>query len=450
MKIRKPAFKSPDWANRRRPKNLVYSAKPQENIKPPLPEKRYVDLAEFLELNNGHASCDFVYSGRAWFENANHLFHPDYDEESPNLTFAQSKDMFYIHPQGSFDYFFDLEDARFDSRFIFPDLPHGSLHFGNYRDSQLGRIFFLTKPKDASDVLLSVNEPSGICEWLKDDPNVKFFRHEDKHFRLYAVLPIGSRLDLDHKLVTTHPTTPNDDREFFTKLFQEKLRHLVDFNAPETRYVRPLTEAEEESKAHRADYTDRLNALSEKFREICRIRHIVTTSPFDDPISVYYKGHSYFYNNDNVVQLEAIVRNDHEFYQNIEKRIDFVESLIRNGLADICAEFNVKVALKLDRVIRLANLGEEVVMLSVYPADNSLRSSHIIHRHSIDLHDFNASSEGSVAESFIRDAEEFFDHHREKYHAFKKLYEANLSYHDLVNLSSRLPELDYTYIFRGF
>ncbi|MBR2695737.1 hypothetical protein IKE86_02430 [Candidatus Saccharibacteria bacterium] len=429
-------------------KFLVRSGEP--SIEPPkapiVPQKRHANLAEFLEVNGN--ICGLAYRNRAWFENANYLFHPDYGEEGSNLTFAQSKDMFYVHPQGSVDYFFDLEDARFDSRFIFPDLLHGSLHFGNYHDNQLGRIFFLTEPKDASDVLLSVNEPSGICEWLKDDPNVKFFRHEDKHFQLYAVLPIGSRLDLNHELVISHPTSADEDRALFAQLFQEKLHHAVDFNASETHYVRPLTAAEEESKAHRVDYADRLDTLSEKFREICRIRHIVTASPFDDPISVYYKGHSYFYNHDNIVQLEAIIRNDHEFYQNLEKRIDFVESLIKNGLADICAEFNVNVALRLDRVIRLANLGEEVVMLSVYPADNSLQSGHIIHQHSVDLHDFNTPSEGGIAEAYVKDTEEFFDRYREKFHAFKKLYEVNLSYHNLVNLSSRPPELDYTYIFR--
>lgn len=416
---------------------------PQE---PSIPQKRRVNLTEFLEHNNRH-TCGFLYQNRGWYQNAGHLFHPDFDEDGAWLSFAQSKDMYFVQSHGSSGYFLDLEEVNFDSRFMFPDLPKGALLFGKYHDNQTGRFFFLTEPKEADDVLLSVTELTGIAEWLKNDPNVKYFRHEDRRFRLHAVLPIGSRLDFDHELVISHPTSADEDRALFAQLFQEKLHHAVDFNAPETHYVRPLTAAEEESKAHRADYADRLDTLSEKFREICRIRHIVTTSPFDDPISVYYKGHSYFYNHDNVVQLEAIIRNDHEFYQNLEKRIDFVESLIKNGLADICSEFNVNVALKLDRVIRLANLGEEVVMLSVYPTDNSLQSSHIIHRHSVDLHDFNAPSEGSIAEAYVKDTEEFFDRYREKFHAFKNLYDMERSYHDFIDQSSPPPKLDYEYIF---
>lgn len=326
----------------------------------------------------------------------------------------------------------------------------GSLHFGNYHDNQLGRIFFLIEPKDASDVLLSVNEPSGTCEWLKDDPNVKFFRHEDKHFQLYAVLPIGSRLDLNHEFVITHPTSPNDDREFFTKLFQEKLRRLVDFNAPETRYVRPLTEAEQESQARRANYTELLNTLSEKFQAICAIRNIGTANPFDDPVSVCYKGYRYFYNDGDMSALKVVVNTDFEFYQKLEKRIDFVRSLIKNGLAASCTEFDADIDLKFDHQIRLAGFGYEAITLCVFRhRDNPLGPCNVFYEHSISIDEFNTPSEGSVAESFIRDVEEFFGRHREKYHAFKKLYEVNLSYHNLVNLSSRPPELDYTYIFRN-
>jgi len=430
-------------------KFLVRSGEP--SIEPPkapiMPQKRHTNLAEFLKVNGN--VCGLAYRNRAWFENANYLFHPDYGEEGPNLTFAQSKDMFYVHPQGSVDYFFDLEDARFDSRFIFPDLSHGSLHFGNYHDNQLGRIFFLTEPKDASDVLLSVNEPSGICEWLKDDPNVKFFRHEDKHFQLYAILPIGSRLDLDHEFVITHPTAPNDDQKFFTRLFQEKLRRLVDFTAPETRYVRPLTEAEQESQARRANYTELLNTLSEKFQTICEIRNIGAASPFNDPVSVYYKGHRYFYNDGDMSTLKVVVNTDFEFYQKLEKRIDFVRSLIKNGLAASCTEFEADIDLKFDRQIRLAGFSDDVITLCIFHHhDKFLGPCNVVHERSISIDEFNTPSEGSVAESFIRDAEEFFGRHREKYHAFKKLYEVNLSYHNLVNLSSRPPELDYTYIFR--
>lgn len=408
------------------------------------PQKRRVNLAEFFEHNS---AANFLERRiRGWFEDANFIFHPDYDEGGTHLTFAQSKDMYYIQPHGSFDHFLDLERVCFDSRFLFPELAKGTLHFGNYHDNQLGRTFFLTEPKDASDVLLSVTETSGICEWLKDDPNVKYFYHEDKRFQLHVVLPIGSRLDLNHELVISHPTSPDEDRALFTQFFQEKLRRAIDFNAPETVYVRPLTEAEQESKAQRADYADRLDVLSEKFREICHIRHIATPSPFDDPVSVYYKGHRYFYNHDSVSQLEAIVRNDHEFYQNLEKRIDFVESLIKNGLADICAEFNVDVRLELDHAIHLAGIGEEEsATLFVFPPDG-----YAIHRHSVDLCDFNAPSEGGIAEAYVKDVEQFFSRYRDKFHAFKKLYEANLSYHNFVNPSSCTPVFDYGYIFDDF
>lgn len=433
----------PKRRNSVQPSSVV--AKPIQ--KPSLPEKRHTDLAEFLKVNGAH-NCGFLYRNHGWFENAHYIFHPDYDEDGACLTFAQSKDMYFVQSKYSSDSFLDLEEIRFDSRFIFPDLfLQGTLRFGNYHDNQLGRIFFLTEPKDANDVLLSVSEPSGIGEWLKNDPNVKYFYHEPKRYQLHVILPVGSRIDFDHEFVITHPTSPSDDREFFSRLFQEKLRHAVDFNVIETAYVRPLSEAEQESKAHRADYADRLAALSEKYREICRIRLTGSSDPFEDPVSVYYKGYRYFYNDVGMSRLEVVVDTDYEFYQNLASRIDFVETLIRNGLTNICEEFDVDVTLRLEREIHLANLSEEAIALSVHQVDKPPRHCDVIHRRSISLDEFNAPSPGGVAESFIVDVERFFDRYREKFHAFKKLYETNLSYHSLVNLNSLAPELDYNYIF---
>ena len=420
---------------------------PRETDPPEIPIRRHVDLAEFLKVNN-RAHCGMLhYADRAWFEDANYLFRPASDANDTFLMIlAQGKDPYFIQRAGSTDYFFDMEDANFDSRFIFPDLPRGSLHFGEYHDNQVGHIFFLTEPKDAADVLFQVNETSGACEWLRNDPNVKYFRHDDQNFNLVVVLPVGSRLDLDHEFVVTHPTTPGEDRTFFTRLFQEKLRHAINPRLEEPSYVRPLTEAEEISKADRSKYIERLSALSEKFYEICRIRDVGALSPFDDPVSVYYDGHTYYFNDADLSRLEVVVDTRYDFYKKLENRIDFVASLIGNGLKDALEEFNVQFTLRVDRDCRLASFSSDVAKLTVYK-----EGFHVpIHEHSVDLDEFNAPSEGGIAESFVEEAKQFFDKYREKFHAFKNLYEANVSYRSFVNQSAREPKLDYTYIFRDF
>lgn len=429
---------------RLKPDKLIYpNETPLPQPKFP-PEKRHVDLDEFLKTNDECRNGFYYYHRRTWFENANYLFRPEFDEDEPQFAFAQSKDAYVIQRQDGSAYYFDMGDAHFDSRFVCPELPQGKLRFGNFHDNQLGRTFYLTEPENANDMLLSFTELIGICEWLEHDPNVKYFYHETRRFCLHVVLPVGSRLDLDRQFVITHPTSPEDDRKFFTKLFMEKLHHAVDFRFTETRYVRPLTEAEQVSKKHRANYADRLKALTEKFDQICKIRRISTTSPFDDPVSIYYKGYTYLYNDADMSRLEVVVDTDFEFYQKLEKRVEFVDSLISGALKNTLEEFDVKATLQLDREYMLVGCSKELIILEIFREGDYAP----IHRHSVDLDEFNAPSESSIAEEFVRDAEKFFNNHREKFHAFKKLYDANLAYHQLVNPSSSLPELDYDYIFR--
>ena len=428
---------------RRYPKanNFAYSSKTPVRTPQFPPPKRHVNLKDFLRTND-KCHGGLHYHHRAWFENTNYIFRPDFNEDDAWLTFAQSKELYFLQPLGSFERFLDLEEVRFDSRFVFPDLPQGTLYFGNFHDNQLGRIFYLTEPKDAEDVMLSVVEPSGIAEWLKDDPNVKYFRHETRRFHLHVILPVGSRLDLEHELVITHPTSPDDDRELFTQLFEEKLHHALDFQFTETRYERPLSEAEQISRANRVNYLDQLSAFTEKFNQICAIRHLGVINPLDDPVSVRYKGHIYYYNDQDMNHLGFILNSDYEFYQNLKSRIEFVASLIGSALKNTLEEFNVNFMLKLSREHFLAGFDHEVVTLNICQQNTT------IHQHSISLDEFNIPSEGSIAEEFAAEVEQFFDRHREKFHAFRKLYETNLSYHRLVDPSSCAPELDYSFIFR--
>ena len=429
----------------RKPDKLIYPNETPVSRTQFSPEKRHVDLDEFLKTNDDCHGGFYYYHRHAWFENTNYIFRPEFDEDDPQLTFAQSKDVYVIQRQNGFVHYFDMIDASFDSRFVCPELPQGKLRFGNFHDNQLGRTFYLTEPENANDMLLSFTELSGICEWLEHDSNVKYFRHETQRFCLHVVLPIGSRLDLDHEFVITHPTSPNNDHEFFARLFKEKLRHAIDSNFTETRYVRPLTEDEQVSKEHRADYADRLKAIAEKFDQICKIRRIgITPSPFDNPVSVYYKGYTYLYNDADMSRLEVIIDTDFEFYQKLEKRIEFVDSLINSALKNALEEFGVKAALQLERKYMLVGCSKELVILEIFREGDHTP----IHRHSVDLDEFNAPSEGGIAEEFVQNAEKFFDNYREKFHTFKKLYDANLAYHQLVNPSSCPPELDYDYIFR--
>ena len=94
-------------------------------------------------------------------------------------------------------------------------------------------------------------------------------------------------------------------------------------------------------------------------------------------------------------------------------------------------------------LLMLIGCGREAVTLTIS------KGGYHVHQHSVDLDEFNAPSEGGIAEKLASEAEEFFNRYNEKFHAFRKLYEANLSYRNLVNPSAREPELDYSYIFRS-
>lgn len=400
-------MKKLSWTKRRHRKSDYATNCPYEiDARAPsdsLPPTVHVNLAEFLERNN-HCHTTPHYHRRAWFEDNNYLYRPDYGEDGAQLTFAQSKETYLVRRPGTSDYYFDMEDAIFDSRFMFPELPRGKLRFGKFHDNQLGRIFFLTGPHDATDLLLQTGDSIEIIPW-----------------------------------------TDRSSEALFTNLFQEKIRSTTDWGYKETEYIPPLTEAEQASEAHRADYTDRIQAMKDKFQQICEIRDVgYSSNPFDDPISIHYKNRRYFFNESDMVHLEAALEADHTFYSRLGERIDFVTSIVKYTLTEILTEFEVSLSLRIDHNYLTCNSNRESVLLTIY------RDTSILHQHSIAIDDFMTPDEPQLAETLIKDVQDFFGRYREKFYAFKKLYDANLSYHRLVNPSSSPPELNYSFIFRSY
>ena len=84
----------------------------------------------------------------------------------------------------------------------------------------------------------------------------------------------------------------------------------------------------------------------------------------------------------------------------------------------------------------------KTIQFTLHAPDNTT-----IYDFPVNLDSFDHLSAEVIAQDISIPACQFLDRHRDKFHAFKKLYQANSSFRELIQPSSRMPKLDYNLIF---
>lgn len=367
-----------------KPDKLIYpNEAPTETPKFP-PEKRCANLEDFLYINylDEGEECD------DYFEDANFFYHLNYGAARAHLTIAFDKNLYYDPKKA----YFNPGAMYFDARFIFGQGIAGSLQFGHFKDNNLGKIFYLTEPKDAEHMLLSMTELSGKIEWLKDSCGVCYFRHAS-NFALYAILPVGTRFDEEKQLAIVYQDKKFKDREFYQKLFEEHLKKFVGLPVKLTEFkvvVPPPTEEELAEKACReAAEQKRLEKLQQNIEQTSQLLHAELAGELD-----------YF---------------------------DLHFSLIRTK------EF-FKIGPR------------EIIEFTLTPNSDHRE---IIYRSTFHGEEFQVATPEINASCLVKEVKTFLNDHREAFDVYKKIYQANKSYHDLIAPSSREPKLNYNHIFRN-
>lgn len=350
------------------------------------PKKQFVDLQALLDkqeidvtTRHDEANC---------FEDANNIYLLSYRVVGPNLTFAMDKNLYY----NGLDYF-DLSLIRYDVRFILGRKITGKLMLGNYTDNNLGRVFHLTEPKDATHMYLSLLDgldDAFNLDWLESEPNVCYFYHFPSP-HLHLVLPIGSRIDYDYCLLTIPNGKDIEDRGLFQGLFEEQLQRFAGIPVRLTEYV------------------DREADLAiEELREI-----------------------------------EKANQEGAKRHKEVEEKVETTNAILTEKLADYLKEFGL--GLKVELADEFLKIGpREIVMLTLFDAT---KPEDIIFKLTREFETFASAPLENIIESYTSDISLFLDSERETFKAYKRLYDVNKSYHDYVNPASREPILSYPHIF---
>lgn len=371
--------------HQRQSKRTNKSSKSKTNSKKRFPpEKQSIDLRAFLE-NNRHPRRRHHESD--CFEDANFIYVLDYSESGARLTFAINKEAYMSGSD-----IFDLTYQEFDARFILGQNIAGYLRFGHYRDNNLGRVFYLSEPEDATHMILSLPELSGRLEWLKNSSETCYFYHNSTNHQLFAILRIGARLDEENELVAVHYGKLHEDRSFYQKLFNERLRiFLGEHNVTETMFKVEIPPPTEEELAEKTKME-----LAESERKA-------------------------------------------KLQQNIENTQIHLEDYLDETLD----HFGLCFKLSIGSELRLIG-SQEVVKLSLMEKNHP---SGTVYELSCDSETFLNSYPVTNASFFANDVKRFLENYSEKFSIYKKFYAANKSYHELVNLNSYRPRLDYPHIF---
>lgn len=362
------------------------SAPPSESPTFP-PIKSQVTLDELLSLGSGPPTH---HRDGLWFEDANYFYYMAFDAGEPQLALAQEKNLCLADLHHSYAFIFDLAQLTFDGRFIFGQDTRSTLRFGHYSDNNLGRVFHLTEPKDAKQMLVSWRELTGAFDWLDGADSVAHFHHDSfSDFDLHVVIPVGSRFDeIEDRLIVSDDQA-SKDRQFYQRLFEEELKAFVGIPVEKTTFTSFIPEPTPEEIARIAQETADLAERQAKISQ----------------------------------QLAAT---EEEFNAYLRPYLD---------------EFHLAITLERENVHRLAVTIEEA-KLKLHAPDGT-----VIYDYPISLDSFLHLSPETIVRDIASPTCQFLDRHRNKFHAFEKLYRANSSFHDLVRPSSRAPKLDYNLIF---
>lgn len=353
------------------------------------PAKRHTDLHN-LFVTNGNSGYRLSFKQSACFEDLNHLYFLDYGEQGSRLTFALDKNLYLVDLSYT-KRFFEFANLWFDSRFAFGQNFYGAFIFGHYKDANLGRIFYVTEPKDASHVLFRINEYTNRLDWLDSARHTEFFYHNPHNFCLYTVLPVGARLDEDKQLVITYCSKALEDRQFYQGLFEEQLRHFAD--------------------------------LPVEFTEF----KVKTTDPTPEELAAAK------------LKKQAETEHTDKLFRNILQVIDLLEANVH----DLLDEFDLSFTLNRDR--EFFKIGpREIVKLSLFKFG---KEDDVIWNYSIDSETFLVYTPEAAADLLMTEIKNFLEEHREAFEAYRKIYTANQAFHDLVDPNSMPPVLDYPHIF---
>ena len=354
------------------------------------PPKVLTDLNEFIALSDNSATpLRNHYLDGIWFEDVNYLYFMDFAEGGSQLALAQDKKLYTADFHRTFSFFFDFTRLRFDGRFIFGQDRQVVIRFGSYSDNNLGRVFRLTEPKDASQMLVSWQEFTGAYEWLDEANNVAYFYHDSRDFNLYVVIPIGGRFDEIEDRVTVSEELATHDCDFYQQLFEEALKEFSDLPVQKTVFKPVIPEPSPEELAREA----------------------------------------------------AKKSEEEEYHARIEQRIAETSRILNTSLESRLKEFDLTFILSLKNEFRMIGT-VETVKFTLHAPDNTT-----IYDFPVNLDSFEHLSAEVIAQDISIPACQFLDRHRDKFHAFKKLYQANSSFRELIQPSSRMPKLDYNLIF---
>ena len=244
MSKRQTAYKSPFWAKRHRTKELEIDQKPEEFTPVYPPKKQTIDLRNFTILQNNHHTNSVIAGD--WFEDAYHFYYMDYSEGESRLVLAQEKNLYTMNTRYHSTKFFNWVDYKFDGRFIYGKETASTLRFGQFKDNNFGQILYLTEPKDATDVLISMSELAGSLSWIDNMGMVRYTYHDTNNFVFYVVVPDGTRFLEDKQVVVTHSANALKDRELYQRLFEEELKIFAGFDIERTRFEGTLPGPTEE------------------------------------------------------------------------------------------------------------------------------------------------------------------------------------------------------------
>ncbi|MBR5389501.1 hypothetical protein IK146_03010 [Candidatus Saccharibacteria bacterium] len=342
----------------------------------PLPSKHYFSLDLFL----GYDVADHVKSD--WFQDEAHLYHVDYSDQGSNLVFALDKNMYTDTAIGAP---FDITTAVFDSRFMLENYPKGEICFGNYKDANLGRIFFLDEPKSAKDVYISF-KTAVPPKWTDETPVTYYYYYNPNTNFVHIV----ANFEMLQNIIATCQGKTVPSMDFFENLFIEKLKSHCGYSVTPTRYQASQSKTEQPAEEER----------------------------HEEPKNTLHAAIA-----DTITELQ---KNDK----------------VLRALLD---EFSVNCRLR--AAPKLENFAARAVYYELFPAGEAIESS-VFYTLVLDPDKFVATPPSENAAILLAETMAFLSPYKERFQAFKKIYDANISYYSYGgDLTLPKPKLNYKRIF---